>query len=110
MPLPGASDGQSPPRMAKVGAALLKAAAAAPKTTKKAPSSAKVKAQENNAAEPAGPYDGDKFEDDDDDDDEDGASETRPSETVGVAVPTGACGYNRPCAHQYVGKYQSCMV
>ena len=22
----------------------------------------------------------------------------------------GACGYNRPCAHQYVGKYQSCMV
>ena len=23
---------------------------------------------------------------------------------------TGACGYNRPYAHQYVGKYQSCMV
>ena len=23
---------------------------------------------------------------------------------------TGACGYNRPCAHQYVGIYQSCMV
>jgi len=23
---------------------------------------------------------------------------------------TGACGYNRPCAHKYVGKYQSCMV
>ena len=23
---------------------------------------------------------------------------------------TGACGYNRPCAQQYVGKYQSCMV
>ena len=23
---------------------------------------------------------------------------------------TGACGYNRPCAHQYVCKYQSCMV
>ena len=23
---------------------------------------------------------------------------------------TGACGYNRPCAHQYVGKSQSCMV
>ena len=23
---------------------------------------------------------------------------------------TGACGYNRPCAHQYVGKYQSCML
>ena len=23
---------------------------------------------------------------------------------------TGACGYTRPCAHQYVGKYQSCMV
>ena len=23
---------------------------------------------------------------------------------------TGACGYNRPCAHQSVGKYQSCMV
>ena len=23
---------------------------------------------------------------------------------------TGACPYNRPCAHQYVGKYQSCMV
>ena len=22
----------------------------------------------------------------------------------------GACGYNRPCAHQYVGKSQSCMV
>ena len=20
------------------------------------------------------------------------------------------CGYNRPCAHQYVGKSQSCMV
>ena len=26
------------------------------------------------------------------------------------AEDTGACGYNRPCAHQYVGKYQSCMV
>ena len=24
--------------------------------------------------------------------------------------PHGACGYNRPCAHQYVGKSQSCMV
>ena len=23
---------------------------------------------------------------------------------------TGECGYNRSCAHQYVGKYQSCMV
>ena len=23
---------------------------------------------------------------------------------------TGACGYNRPRAHQYVGKSQSCMV
>ena len=23
---------------------------------------------------------------------------------------TGACGYNRSCAHKYVGKYQSCMV
>ena len=23
---------------------------------------------------------------------------------------TGACGYNRPCAHQYIGKSQSCMV
>ena len=23
---------------------------------------------------------------------------------------TGACGYNRPCAQQYVVKYQSCMV
>eukprot|EP01048_Picozoa_sp_COSAG05_P019018 COSAG05_NODE_2892_length_2535_cov_2.408867_5_plen_172_part_00 len=23
---------------------------------------------------------------------------------------TGACPYNRPCAQQYVGKYQSCMV
>ena len=23
---------------------------------------------------------------------------------------TGACQYNRPCAHQYVGKYQACMV
>eukprot|EP01048_Picozoa_sp_COSAG05_P021331 COSAG05_NODE_3894_length_1784_cov_1.566172_1_plen_160_part_00 len=23
---------------------------------------------------------------------------------------TGACGYNRPCAHQYVGKSQSCML
>ena len=23
---------------------------------------------------------------------------------------TGACGYNRPCAHQYVCKSQSCMV
>ena len=23
---------------------------------------------------------------------------------------TGACGYNRPCAHHYIGKYQSCMV
>ena len=22
----------------------------------------------------------------------------------------GACGYNRPCAQTYVGKYQSCMV
>ena len=22
----------------------------------------------------------------------------------------GACGYNRPCAQQYVGTYQSCMV
>jgi len=27
-----------------------------------------------------------------------------------LAAPSGACGYNRPCAHQYVGKYQSCMV
>ena len=26
------------------------------------------------------------------------------------AHTTGACGYNRPCAHQYVCKYQSCMV
>ena len=25
-------------------------------------------------------------------------------------MSTGACGYNRPCAHQYVGKSQSCMV
>ena len=23
---------------------------------------------------------------------------------------TGACGYNRPCVHQYVGKSQSCML
>ena len=23
---------------------------------------------------------------------------------------TGACPYNRPCAQQYIGKYQSCMV
>ena len=23
---------------------------------------------------------------------------------------TGACGYNRPCAQQYVGKSQACMV
>ena len=23
---------------------------------------------------------------------------------------TGACGYNPPCAHQYVGKSQSCML
>ena len=27
-----------------------------------------------------------------------------------VTRVTGACGYNRPCAHQYVGKSQSCMV
>ena len=26
------------------------------------------------------------------------------------ALEMGACGYNRPRAHQYVGKYQSCMV
>ena len=25
-------------------------------------------------------------------------------------VSTGACPYNRPCAQQYVGKSQSCMV
>ena len=32
-------------------------------------------------------------------------------ETAGSAsLDPGACGYNRPCAHQYVGKYQSCMV
>ena len=33
----------------------------------------------------------------------------RPRATPGEAF-TGACGYNRPCAHQYVGKSQSCMV
>ena len=27
-----------------------------------------------------------------------------------VMTDTGACGYNRPCAHQYVCKSQSCMV
>ena len=27
-----------------------------------------------------------------------------------AVMDTGACGYNRPCAHQYVGKSQSCMV
>ena len=27
-----------------------------------------------------------------------------------VRWTTGACPYNRPCAHQYVGKSQSCMV
>ena len=27
-----------------------------------------------------------------------------------VLYYTGACGYNQPCAHQYLGKYQSCMV
>ena len=28
-----------------------------------------------------------------------------------VTLPlTGACPYNRPCAHQYVGKSQSCML
>ena len=26
------------------------------------------------------------------------------------AITTGACPYNRPCAQQYVGKSQSCMV
>ena len=31
-------------------------------------------------------------------------------ETGAISEHTGACGYNRPCAHQYVGKYQSCMV
>ena len=25
-------------------------------------------------------------------------------------TPNLSCGYNRPCAHQYVAKYQSCMV
>ena len=37
---------------------------------------------------------------------------TQLSRTIEAALPgsTGACGYNRPCAHQYVGKYQSCMV
>ena len=29
---------------------------------------------------------------------------------AGLTFCTGACGYNRPCAHQYVGKSQSCMV
>ena len=29
---------------------------------------------------------------------------------VARTVATGAWPYNRPCAHQYVGKYQSCMV
>ena len=28
----------------------------------------------------------------------------------GEVERAGACGYNRPCAHKYVGKYQSCMV
>ena len=28
----------------------------------------------------------------------------------GVSLVTGACGYNRPCAHQYVCKSHSCMV
>ena len=38
------------------------------------------------------------------------------SELVSRCLPrlsahlTGACGYNRPCAHQYVGKSQSCML
>ena len=33
-------------------------------------------------------------------------------QTAGIMLKqlTGACTYNRPCAHQYVGKYQSCMV
>eukprot|EP01048_Picozoa_sp_COSAG05_P002474 COSAG05_NODE_102_length_19076_cov_21.766612_6_plen_86_part_00 len=30
--------------------------------------------------------------------------------TFSGSCGTGACGYNRPCAHQYVGKSQSCMV
>ena len=35
---------------------------------------------------------------------------TMVSGTIVAIRSTGACGYNRPCAHQYVGKYQSCMV
>ena len=27
-----------------------------------------------------------------------------------IRIREGACGYNRPCAHQYVCKSQSCMV
>ena len=27
-----------------------------------------------------------------------------------IALANYACGYNRPCAHQYVCKSQSCMV
>ena len=30
--------------------------------------------------------------------------------TTGEILPTGACRINRPCAQQYVGKSQSCMV
>ena len=33
-----------------------------------------------------------------------------PSDGSGPFSSAGACGYNRPCAHQYVGKSQSCMV
>ena len=32
------------------------------------------------------------------------------TEQIQLDLATGACGYNRPCAHQYVGKSQSCMV
>ena len=35
---------------------------------------------------------------------------TKQDHTGPAGYGTGACGYNRPCAHQYVCKYQSCML
>ena len=33
-----------------------------------------------------------------------------PVSSASAVRPQGACGYNRPCAHQYVGTSQSCML
>ena len=36
--------------------------------------------------------------------------DARTADYISTRTRTGACTINRPCAQQYVGKYQSCMV